>query len=164
MTAAVVFFVALAGPCLYAAWSDLRRMTIPNTVVLACLGLYVVLGPMVLPFEAFLWRFVPALPVLVAGFRLHLTCQFGAGDAKFATVLVLFVAPHELTTVIWIYAILSLLSVGVLFAIRRAAPAMAAASSMKSLNSGRAFPLGLPLALTIMVYLALVIRHHLMIS
>ncbi|RMF40344.1 MAG: hypothetical protein D6754_03390 [Alphaproteobacteria bacterium] len=162
--AAALFLLALIGPCAYAAWSDLNRMTIPNGVVLICLAIFVALGPFLLPVNDYLWRFVPALVVLAAGFLLNLTGQFGAGDAKFAAALVLFVDPVDHFTVLWIYALLALVSVALVFAVKRLAPRFAEASGYKSLQDRRTFPLGLPLALTILVYLALVIRHQWLIG
>ncbi|MEM9050007.1 MAG: prepilin peptidase [Pseudomonadota bacterium] len=152
LVAPTVFFAALLGPCLYAAWSDLKTMTIPNRVVLLCLALYIVLGPFLLSFEAYLWRFVPALIALLVGFVLHMLGQFGAGDAKFASVLLLFVPLKDMTTLLWLYAVITLISVATLFLIRLAAPRWAAKSGLKSFRERRVFPLGLPLALTALAY------------
>lgn len=164
MTEAVIFLIALAGPCLYAAWSDLKSMTIPNTVVLVCLGLFLLLGPFLMPWEVFLWRFVPALIALVIGFLLSSFGQFGAGDAKFASALLLYVQWIDLSTVLWLYAIIALLSVAALFLLKRAAPAWAQGSGLRALRERRSFPLGLPLAITILAYLALRVQHHLILS
>lgn len=164
LTASAVFFLALLGPCLWAAWSDLKSMTIPNAVVLACLALFLVTAPFVLPLEDMLWRLATGVLVLVAGFCLFLTGQFGAGDAKFAAALTPFVARIDLPTVLWIYAATALLSVGAVALVKWRAPAFAAASGFRALRERRRFPLGLPLALTILVYLALRIRHGLIIS
>lgn len=152
MVAPAVFLTALLGPCLYAAWSDLKSMTIPNRVVLICLGLFVVLGPFLLPFDEYLWRFVPAFIALLIGFILNMIGQFGAGDAKFASAILLFVPLHDLTTVFWLYAAITLLSVAAMFLIRLSAPGWAATSGLKSFRERRVFPLGLPLALTILAY------------
>jgi prepilin peptidase CpaA len=164
MTQAIVFLVLLAGPCLYAVWTDLSRMTIPNRVVLVTVALFVAAAPFVMPLEEMAWRFLPAFIVLVAGFLLNLTGQFGAGDAKFAAAIVLYVPQQDLPSLLWIYAILALLSVALLYAVKKAMPARAAASGLKSLSETRTFPLGVPLALTALAYQALVIRHHLILS
>ncbi|MEM8740512.1 MAG: prepilin peptidase [Pseudomonadota bacterium] len=156
-----VFFAALLVPCLYAAWSDIKTMTIPNTVVLACLGLFIVLGPMVLSLEAYLWRYVPALIALLIGFILNMIGQFGAGDAKFASAIILFIPLRDFSSVLWLYAGITLMSVALLFAVRAVAPNWAAQSELKSLREKRVFPLGLPLALTVLSYQALSFWPHL---
>jgi prepilin peptidase CpaA len=161
---AAVFLAALALPCLYAAWTDLTRMTIPNWLVLVIAALYVVLGPVVLDFDRYLWGFANGGVVLAAGFLLFLTGQFGAGDAKFAASVALFVDYGDIPTMLWLYAIIALLSVGALALVKWRMPEFAALSAFKSLQDRRRFPLGLPLALSILVYLALVVRHHMVLS
>jgi prepilin peptidase CpaA len=162
--AAALFLAALALPCLWAAWSDLTTMTIPNRIVLAVAAIYVVLGPLVLPFDAYLWGFANGAIALVAGFLLFLTGQFGAGDAKFLAAIALYVGRIDVPTVLWIYAILALLSVAVVSLVKWRMKEFAAKGPLGSLREKRRFPLGLPLALSILVYLALVVRHHLILS
>jgi prepilin peptidase CpaA len=163
LTAAAVFLAALILPCLWAAWSDLRTMTIPNRLVLITAALFLATGPFLLPLEDVLWRLLAAAAVLVIGFLLNLTGQFGAGDAKFAAAIGLFVAPERshLAAILVIYAALALVSVAILTLVKRSMPARAAASSYRSLRERGRFPLGLPLALSILGYLALVIASHL---
>lgn len=161
MTAAIVFLAALAGPCLHAIWTDLSGMTIPNRTVLLTVALFLATAPFVLPLHELAWRFVPALIVLVAGFLLNLTGQFGAGDAKFAAAIVLFVETQHLLSLLWIYAILALVSVAVILAVKRLAPAWSSASRLKALRERRVFPLGIPLALSVLAYQGLVIYRSL---
>ncbi|GIX13974.1 MAG: membrane protein [Paracoccaceae bacterium] len=160
----LLFLVLLAGPCLYAIWTDLSRMIIPNHVVIATVVLFLAGAPFVMGLEEMAWRFLPAALVLLAGFLLHLTGQFGAGDAKFAAAIVLFVPLRDLPSLLWIYAILALVSVGVLHLVRRILRARGVESRLKALAETRTFPLGIPLALTALVYQILAIRHYLILS
>ncbi len=156
-TAASVFLAALLLPCLYAAWTDLSALRIPNAVVLVCVAIYVLLGPIVLPLDAYLGRFVPAAVMLVIGFLLSLTGQFGAGDAKYGAALTLFIAREDLATAMQIYAFMALAGVVVVRGLPRLAPPLATALGWRSFRVTRAFPLGLALSGTVLFYLALVI-------
>lgn len=156
--APVIFFVLMLLPCLYAAWKDLSELRIPNKLVLLCLAIFLVSGPVLLDLDEFLWRFAPAGVVLVLGFVLSMTSHFGAGDAKFATVVVLFVAQNHLATFMQTYAFMALAGVIVIWAMRSLFPAFCKSLGWKSLTSGRAFPLGLPIAGALLFYYGLLIR------
>ncbi len=77
---------------------DLRSRRIPNVIPLALLGLFAVyavagsVGP-----PAVLWaHFAIGAVLLVAGFALHLSGGFGAGDGKLIAIAGLWIGPADL--------------------------------------------------------------------
>lgn len=79
-----VFFWLALPVAIWAAWSDLARMRIPNMSVVALLCIFALAGFAVLPFDQYLYRWLHFVVVLVLGFVLNSTGTLGAGDAKFA--------------------------------------------------------------------------------
>lgn len=69
---ALVFLPFVLPICVYVAFSDMRDMRIPNQTVVALFVVYAVVGLFVLPFDAYLWRYVHLVVVLVAGIALSL--------------------------------------------------------------------------------------------
>lgn len=83
-TAALWVLPFVAPLCLYVALTDLRAMRIANGTVAAIALIFVLLGPLLLPFETYLWQLAHLPIVLVAGIVLNAAGIMGAGDAKFA--------------------------------------------------------------------------------
>ena len=78
---------------------DLRSRRIPNSIVLALVGLfaaYAVSGAAGPPAELWMRLGIGAL-LLAAGFALYLTGGFGAGDGKLIAVAGLWAGPDDLT-------------------------------------------------------------------
>ncbi|MFM2355599.1 MAG: hypothetical protein RLZZ528_1335, partial [Pseudomonadota bacterium] len=69
---------------LWVIFTDLKYMKIPNQAVMALLAIFAVAGFLVIPLDAWLWRWVSAGAVLVIGILLNQFANVGAGDAKFA--------------------------------------------------------------------------------
>ena len=79
---AALWFLPFVIPiAIWVAWSDLARMKIPNKAVLALLGVYLVIGLIVFPFDLWLSQLINFAVVLGIGFLLTLTGMVGAGDA-----------------------------------------------------------------------------------
>ncbi|MEL7115294.1 MAG: prepilin peptidase [Pseudomonadota bacterium] len=140
--------------CLWVIYTDLKSMKILNKAVMALLVIYAVMGLILLPLDQYLWRYAHFGIVLVAGFLLNMTGQFGAGDAKFAAVMALFVAVPDSGKVMMILSVALVLA----FAIHRAARLMPAIRRLtptwKSWDDAK-FPMGTALGSTLAVYLAL---------
>ena len=149
------WLLPLALPiCLWVIYTDLKDMKIRNKAVVALLALYAVVGFIALPFDAYLWRYAHFAVVLVAGFLLSLTGTFGAGDAKFAAVMALFVAMPDMGKVMILLSVALIVAfilhrvarrVGV---IRRMTPTWTSWDAAK-------FPMGTALGSTLAIYLAL---------
>lgn len=153
--AAAFWFLLPALPiALWAGWSDLRVMRIPNAAVLALAAVYLVVGPLVLPLETWAWRWTHLAVLLALGFVVSTLGLVGAGDAKLAAAMAPFVALRDLAVVLPLFALVLLASfvlhrgLGRLPAFRR----MTADWESWSRND---FPMGIALSGSFLLYLGL---------
>ena len=149
----LILFLAAAVPiAIWVAWSDMARMKIPNKAVIALFAVYVVLGPLALPLDAYLWGYANLAVVLAVGFVLNMAGVFGAGDAKFCAAAAPFVAVADLPVVVVLLAALLLAA----FAVHRGARALPPVRRMVPHWESWArsdFPMGLALGPTLAGYL-----------
>lgn len=136
-------------------WSDLARMKIPNLAVLALLGVYALVGPFVLPMETYLWNYAHFAVILAIGFVLTTSgAGIGAGDSKFAAAMAPFIMlPHVGTFMMMLGVVVIVAFVSHRWI--RAIPAVANAVPHWESMHRREFPMGLALAMAILLYLAL---------
>lgn len=154
---ALVFLILTAPLCLYVTWTDLSQMRIPNVSVLILIAIFAVAGLFLLPLEVYAMRWVWALGVLVVGFLMSTIgpIAIGAGDAKFAAALSLFIAKGDGLQFLVLFAGVLLVSwlvhriAGKITLIRKATATWA------SWEAGKLFPMGVALAGTLILYLAL---------
>jgi len=160
--AEALWFLPFVLPiCIWVAFSDLRTMRIPNVAVLALVGVFLVIG-MVLVFgvgvwtlETFLWRLAGLGIVLVAGFIITSLGMVGAGDAKFAAAMAPFIAPGDVLFFLLLFSLVLIASwlthrtAGRVPALRRAT------ADWASWDQGKLFPMGVALAGALAIYLAL---------
>jgi prepilin peptidase CpaA len=114
---------------------------------------YAVVGLFVLPFDAYLWRYVHLVVVLVAGIALNAGGAMGAGDAKFAAAAAPFIHVGDLRLLMALFAATILAAfvshrIGKHTALRKIAP------HWKSWTNPK-FPMGLALGGVLAVYLGL---------
>lgn len=148
------WLLALTPVCIWVAWSDLASMKIPNKAVLAAIAVFAVVGLIVLPFSDYLWRWLQFAVVLAIGFVLSTTRLVGAGDAKFAAAMALFIAPADITAFLMMFSVILILA----FAIHRGARAIPAIrDAFPGWESWRRaeFPMGIALAPSLMAYFAI---------
>jgi prepilin peptidase CpaA len=152
---AALWFLPFALPiCIWAAWSDLKFMKIPNKSVLALGIVFLVIGLIALPWAEYPWRLLHLVVVLVIGFLLNMGGMIGAGDAKFAAVMAPFVALADLRLMIVLFAAV-LLAAFLTHRVFRAVPAMRGATRDWKSWTAKDFPMGLALGGTLVFYLAL---------
>lgn len=150
---ALVFLPFVLPICVYVAFSDMRDMRIPNQTVVALFVVYAVVGLFVLPFDAYLWRYVHLVVVLVAGIALNAGGAMGAGDAKFAAAAAPLIHVGDLRLLMALFAATILAAfvshrIGKHTALRKIAP------HWKSWTNPK-FPMGLALGGVLAVYLGL---------
>jgi len=151
--AARLFLLGLAPVCLWVALSDLRAMIIPNRAVVATFALFVVLGPWVLPWGSFGWQLL-AMPIfLILGILANAMGIFGAGDAKFIAAAAPFVWAADARLVALIF-MANLLAAYLADRMAKHTALRALAPDWASWDAGAKFPMGLPLATSLMIYLA----------
>ncbi|MBO6854690.1 MAG: prepilin peptidase [Marivivens sp.] len=135
----------------YSAYTDLSRMKIRNHAVMALVAGFAVLGLFALPFEDYAWRWTHLVVVLIVGILGNAAGLFGAGDAKFAAAAAPFIALSDLTALMYLFS--GCLITGYLaHRIVRASPLRNLAPDWESWTSGRRFPMGLPLGMTLSLY------------
>ncbi len=149
------WFLLIAVPVgLWVAYTDLSRMKITNAAVVTLFAGYAVLGLIALPFQTYLWGYAHLAVVLVIGIILNAVGGVGAGDAKFAAAAAPMIALGDASIVLYLFG-LSLLLGWALHRIARMTPLRRMAPDWASWTSGRRFPMGLPLSMTLVAYLAL---------
>lgn len=152
-TDAMILLVPVLPIAIWAAVSDLKRMKIPNTAVLAMAAVWPLLGWYLVGMNAWLWGFAIMAVVFVAGFLLYLTGTFGAGDAKYAAAMSgLFVGGSigEILLIIFVCMVGSL----ILHRLLRSLPFVRNATpDWESWTRRRYFPFGLALSAIVVFYL-----------
>lgn len=150
---AAMWFVPFAVPiCLYICYTDMKGMRIPNHAVVALFLVYAVVGFVALPFDAYLWRYVHLVVVLVAGIALNAGGAMGAGDAKFAAAAAPFIHVGDLRFLMAVFAA-NLLAAFVAHRIAKHSPLRKLAPDWHSWESGARFPMGMALGGTLAIYL-----------
>lgn len=152
---AALWYLPFVTPiCLWVAYSDLSKMKIPNKAVIALTAVFVIVGLFVFPWADLGMRLLQLLVVLAVTFLLTVIGIIGAGDAKFAAAMAPFVAiPQDTTVILGLFAIAALLG----FASHRIARSIPmvrrATPNWESWIRKSDFPMGYPLAATLLIYL-----------
>ena len=153
-TDAMILLVPVLPISIWAAFSDLKRMKIPNAAVLAMAAVWPLLGWFVVPTWAlWFWGFALMAIVFVAGFLMYLTGTFGAGDAKFAAAMAGIFVGGDIGAILLITFVCM---VGALFLHRllRSLPWVRNATpDWESWTRRRYFPFGLALSSIVVFYL-----------
>jgi prepilin peptidase CpaA len=145
--------------CLWAAYVDLSRLKIPNRAVLALGGVFLVVGlALVLfgqwSFADWAWRWPNLAVVLLVGMLLNAVWLIGAGDAKFAAAAAPFIPYQDGLMLLWLFP-LALLGCWLLHRIAKYTFGRRLAPGWVSWESGKRFPMGIALAVTLLAYLAM---------
>lgn len=153
--AAALWFLPFVVPvCLWVAWSDLRTMLIPNKAVYTLVAIFALVGLYVFPtWSDYLWRWSHLVIVLVIGIALNAARLMGAGDAKFMAAAAPLISRGDFFFLLVLF--MACLIGG--YALHRAAKNSRLrnlAPGWKSWETGKRFPMGFPLAMTLVAYLA----------
>lgn len=152
-TGALILLPFVLPIAIWAAMSDMKRMKIPNTAVLAMAAVWPALGWLAVPFDAWLWGFALMALVLVLGYLIYLTGTFGAGDAKFAAAIAPFFVGANYATVMGLVAA-CLIGALITHSLMKRVPAIRRATpDWISWTRRRYFPLGFALSGIIVIYL-----------
>lgn len=154
---AALWFLPFVLPiCLYAAFTDMAWMRITNPTVLALAGVYLVIGPLALPWPDYGTGYLQLIGVLILGIALNAAGLVGAGDAKFAAAAAPFIAPGDARLIVLLFAAVLL---GAVAAHRgaRVVGLSQLAPGWQSWHETRRFPMGLALGGTLGFYLVLAV-------
>jgi prepilin peptidase CpaA len=153
-TGALILLVPVLPIAIWAAASDMKRMKIPNQSVLAMAAVWPLLGWLAVPtWGAWFWGLAIMAIVLVIGFLLWSTMQFGGGDAKFAAAISGIFVGADL---VWLLALIAGCMLGsvLLHRLLQRIPAIPRAMpDWKSWQERRYFPFGLALSMIVVFYL-----------
>lgn len=152
-TAAAVFLVAAVPICGFVIYSDLSRMKIPNLSVYALVLAYAVIGPFVLPFSDYLWQWTHLVVLLILGILFNTAGVMGAGDAKFIAAAGPYLALSDLRMIIILYCA-ALLGAFTTHRLAKRSPLKNRVPHWESWDRKRDFPMGFPLGMTLILYLA----------
>ncbi len=153
-SAALWFFPFVLPIAIWAAWSDLKFMKIPNMSVLALLAVFLIIGLIALPWADYPWRLLHLVVILVIGFVMNMIGMIGAGDAKFAAAMSPFVALGDAFTMGYILAASMLVGFVIHRLFQRSKSFRKLTSDWQSWEN-RDFPMGFPLACSLLIYLGL---------
>lgn len=148
---ALWFLLPVLPIALWVSWSDLKFMKIPNSAVLALAAVYLVIGPIALPFSLWLWGWAIGLVVLVAGFVATSLGLVGAGDSKFAAAMAPFFIGGDTRLVFALFAG-CLLAGWAAHRILGRIPAFRHATADWESWTHKDFPMGLALSGTLVFY------------
>ncbi|EIE48886.1 prepilin peptidase [Salipiger aestuarii] len=150
---AATWFLPFVLPvCLYVCFTDMRELRITNQANLALLVIFVIVGLIALPFDAYLWRYSHFAVALVAGMALNAGGAMGAGDAKFLAVAAPFIHLGDLRFLMALLAA-SLIGAFITHRLIKHSPLRKLAPTWKSWTSGKRFPMGMALGATLAAYL-----------
>lgn len=151
---ALWFLAPVLAIGIWVAWSDMKFMKIPNTAVLALAAAFIVIGPVALGFQLYLWGLALGLVTLLAGFLASSARLVGAGDAKFAAAMAPYFAGSSPAMVFTLFAG-CLLAAFAAHRLMRLIPAFRAATPDWLSWTHHKFPMGLALSGTICFYFLL---------
>jgi prepilin peptidase CpaA len=153
--AEALWFLPFVAPiCFYVAWTDMKMMKITNQSVVVLTLVFVIIGPLALPFDTYLWRYLHLIVVLLVGILLNAIGAVGAGDAKFAAAAAPLIALGDLSLLAGIFATV-LIAAWVTHRLAKHSPVRKMVPDWESWSKKKDFPMGLALVGTLMAYLVL---------
>lgn len=152
---AAVWFLPFVLPlCLYTAYTDMANMRITNPTVLALAGVFIVIGPIALPLETYLWHLLAMVIALFIGVIMNAVGLMGAGDAKFIAAATPFIALGDLRLAMALF-MATLLAAALTHRAAKYTPVRRLAPQWTSWDQGKKFPMGLALGAALAFYLIL---------
>ncbi len=154
LTQALSFLPFALPIAIWVSWSDMKFMKIPNNAVLALAAVWLIVGFLVMPLQAWAWGWALLAIVLVVGFLANMISLLGAGDAKFAAAMAPFFVLSDIRTTLALFAA-CLLAAFVLHRVARRIPALKPMTTGWVSWTNKDFPMGLALSGTLVFHLAI---------
>jgi len=151
---ALVFLVVTFPFCIYATWSDLKFLKIPNILPLSMLVVFVIIGPMVLPWDEYFYRLLYGFIALVISIFIYAAGLVPAGDLKFTAAIIPFVQTGELLSFAMFVALSAFMAVFTHLVFGWAGWAPTQWASWQGGGWKRRFPVGFALSGGLITYLA----------
>lgn len=151
---AIVFLAVTLPFCIFATWSDLKFLKIPNIVPVSMVLVFVVVGPFVLPFTEYKLSLLYGLIALLLSLIVFAARIIPAGDLKYATAIIPYVDTGELLSFAIFLSLCSLLAVLTHSVFGRLGLAPSDWASWHESGWKRRFPFGFALSGALITYLA----------
>lgn len=152
--AAAVFLIFMIPAWFYMAWNDMARLKIRNGFVVLVFAIFMVIGPIVLPWSVYAGQMVQAVVVFGIIIVLYMGGIMGGGDAKFIAAASPFFMRED-GIIILMIALACSLGAFTTHRLFRLAGADRTTPLWRSWRSGKRFPLGFSLGGIVCAYLAL---------
>ena len=150
---AMILLIPALPIAIWVALSDMKRMKIPNTSVLAMAAIWPLLGWFLVPMTAWLWGFALMAIIFVLGFLLYTTGTFGAGDAKYAAAMAGMFVGGSIPDILVLLVLCMIGSLLVHRLLRSISFVRNLTPDWVSWNQRRYFPFGLALSAILIIYL-----------
>ena len=150
---AMILLIPALPIAIWVALSDMKRMKIPNTSVLAMAAIWPLLGWFLVPMTAWLWGFALMAIIFVLGFLLYLTGTFGAGDAKYAAAMAGMFVGGNIPSILVLLVLCMIGSLLVHRLLRSISFVRKLTPDWVSWGQRRYFPFGLALSAILIIYL-----------
>ena len=151
---APIFLIVIFPFCIYATWSDLKFLKIPNILPLSLVITFVIIGPFVLPFTEYWHSLLNGFIALMISLIIFAARLVPGGDLKYTAALIPYVDTHELVSFAMFVSLAALLAVftHMVFGWLKLAPEGWASWQGGGLR--RRFPVAFALSGGILIYLA----------
>ncbi len=141
----------------FTIYSDLSRMKIPNLATDGLAVAFLIIGFFVLPFQMVLWGIAGFVIATIAVILLNALGLLAGGDGKFIAAATPYVMFGDLRLLIALLAA-CLLGAVVTHRVAKLTPLRNLVPHWASWEQGKRFPMGFPLAMTLILYLLIVAR------
>lgn len=108
---AIVFLIVTFPFCIYATWTDLKFLKIPNIVPVSMLLVFVVVAPFVLPFAEYKQSLLYGLITFAISLVLFAARLVPGGDLKFTIAIIPYVNSGELVSFAMFGALCAIMAV-----------------------------------------------------
>jgi len=151
---AIVYLVLLFPFCIYATWSDLKFLKIPNIVPVSLVIMFIITGPFLLPVGEYGTRLLYGFIALMISLVLFAIRVAPGGDLKFTTALIPYVATTELLSFAMFVSLAALMAVFTHMVFGWVGLAPKDWASWQGGGWRRRFPVGYALSGGVLTYLA----------
>ena len=151
-TAALVFLIIMAPVWVFMSWDDMANLRIRNGLVMFVLGVFVVLGPVLMPFSMYLSQLIQIVIVFAIILVLYVAGTMGGGDAKFIAAASPYFMREDWPLILMLFLACTL-SAFVVHRLFLFTGADRRTPLWLSWRSGKRFPLGFALGGVVAIYL-----------
>ncbi len=151
---AIVFLIVTFPFCIYATWTDLKFLKIPNIVPVSLVLIFIIVGPFVLPFSEYWLSLVYGLIALILSLIIFAARLVPGGDLKYTTAIIPFVDTNELVSFVMFVSLCSILAVLTHLVFGWVGLAPKDWASWEKGGWKRRFPVGFALSGGLIIYLA----------